>query len=36
VDINAYEEKLYSIPDVQVVSMAQVKNTISNLVSTAG
>jgi putative ABC transport system permease protein len=35
VDINAYEEKLYSIPDVQVVSMAQVKNTISNLVSTA-
>ncbi|PKN73383.1 MAG: hypothetical protein CVU50_03580 [Candidatus Cloacimonetes bacterium HGW-Cloacimonetes-3] len=35
VDINAYEEQLYSIPDVQVVSMAQVKNTISNLVSTA-
>lgn len=35
IDISAYEEKLYSIPDVQVVSMAQVKNTISNLVSTA-
>lgn len=35
IDITAYEEKLYSIPDVQVVSMAQVKNTISNLVSTA-
>lgn len=35
VDVNAYEEQLYSIPDVQVVSMAQVKNTISNLVSTA-
>lgn len=35
VDITAYEEDLYSIPDVQVVSMAQVKNTISNLVSTA-
>jgi putative ABC transport system permease protein len=34
-DINAYEEELYSIHDVQVVSMAQVKNTISNLVSTA-
>ncbi len=34
-DITAYEEKLYSLPDVQVVSMAQVKNTISNLVSTA-
>lgn len=35
IDISAYEEQLYSIPDVQVVSMAQVKNTISNLVSTA-
>lgn len=35
VDIADYEEQLYSIPDVQVVSMAQVKNTISNLVSTA-
>lgn len=35
VDVTAYEEQLYSIPDVQVVSMAQVKNTISNLVGTA-
>lgn len=35
VDLTAYEEELYKIPDVQVVSMAQVKNTISNLVSTA-
>lgn len=34
-DVNAFEEKLYSLPDVQVVSMAQVKSTISNLVSTA-
>jgi len=34
-DISAYEEKLYSLADVQVVSMAQVKNTISNLVATA-
>jgi putative ABC transport system permease protein len=34
-DVNAYEEELYKLQDVQVVSMAQVKNTISNLVSTA-
>lgn len=34
-DIAAFEEKLYSLPDVQVVSMSQVKTTISNLVSTA-
>jgi len=34
-DQNAFEEKLYSIPDVQVVSMAQVKNTIMGLVSSA-
>ncbi|MDZ4120794.1 MAG: FtsX-like permease family protein, partial [Candidatus Cloacimonadaceae bacterium] len=34
-DIAAFEEKLYELPDVQVVSMAQVKSTISNLVSTA-
>jgi putative ABC transport system permease protein len=34
-DVNAFEEKLYSLPDVQVVSMAQVKTTISSLVSTA-
>jgi putative ABC transport system permease protein len=29
------EEKLYELPDVQVVSLAQVKRTIMNLVSTA-
>jgi len=29
------EEKLYTLPDVQVVSLAQVKQTIMNLVSTA-
>jgi putative ABC transport system permease protein len=29
------ENKLYDLPDVQVVSMAQVKNTIMSLVSTA-
>lgn len=34
-DVTAFEEKLYSLPDVQVVSMAQVKTTISSLVSTA-
>lgn len=34
-DIAAYEERLYQLPDVQVVSMASVKATISNLVSTA-
>lgn len=34
-DIAAFEEKLYSLPDVQVVSLAQVKATIMNLVSTA-
>ncbi|MDR2337241.1 MAG: ABC transporter permease [Deltaproteobacteria bacterium] len=34
-DANAFEEKLYSLPDVQVVSMAQVKNTILGLVSSA-
>ncbi len=34
-DIAAFEEKLYQLPDVQVVSMAQVKSTISSLVSTA-
>lgn len=35
IDVTAFEEKLYSLPDVQVVSMAQVKSTISSLVSTA-
>ena len=34
-DINALEEKLYKLPDVQVVSLAQVKQTIMQLVSTA-
>lgn len=34
-DAAAYEEKLYEIPDVQVVSMAQVKNTIISLVKSA-
>jgi putative ABC transport system permease protein len=31
----AFEEELYKLPDVQVVSMAQVKNTIMSLVSSA-
>jgi putative ABC transport system permease protein len=35
VDQAAFEEELYKLPDVQVVSMAQVKNTIMNLVSSA-
>ena len=35
VDVTAFEDKLYELPDVQVVSMAQVKSTISNLVGTA-
>ncbi|MFV0626241.1 MAG: ABC transporter permease [Alphaproteobacteria bacterium] len=36
-DVNqtAFEEELYKLPDVQVVSMAQVKNTIMGLVSSA-
>ncbi len=34
-DVNAFEEKLYKLQDVQVVSMAQVKSTISSLVTTA-
>lgn len=34
-DINKFEEKLYALPDVQVVSLAQVKQTIMSLVSTA-
>ncbi|GMO58524.1 MAG: ABC transporter permease [Rickettsiales bacterium] len=34
-DANAFEEELYKLPDVQVVSMAQVKNTIMGLVSSA-
>jgi len=35
VNQTAFEEELYKIPDVQVVSMVQVKNTIMNLVSSA-
>ena len=35
VDQTAFEEKLYKLPDIQVVSMAQVKNTIMDLVSSA-
>jgi putative ABC transport system permease protein len=34
-DIPAFENKLYDLPDVQVVSMAQVKSTIMNLVNSA-
>ncbi|MBF0203310.1 MAG: ABC transporter permease [Desulfamplus sp.] len=34
-DISKFEERLYTIPDVQVVSLAQVKQTIMNLMSTA-
>lgn len=35
IDIGKFEETLYSLPDVQVVSMIQVRDTIMNLVSTA-
>jgi putative ABC transport system permease protein len=34
-DIKAFEEKMYKLPDVQVVSLSQVKTTIMTLVSTA-
>lgn len=34
-DSSRLEEKLYALPDVQVVSLAQVKQTIMSLVSTA-
>jgi len=34
-NIAKLEEELYKLPDVQVVSMAQVKETIGNLVATA-
>ena len=34
-DIAKFEEKMYQLPDVQVVSLTQVKNTIMTLVSTA-
>ena len=35
VDSTRLEEKLYQLPDVQVVSLAQVKDTIMKLISTA-
>jgi putative ABC transport system permease protein len=35
VDSTSFEEKMYQLPDVQVVSMAQVKDTIMKLISTA-
>ena len=34
-DMGAFENRLYDLPDVQVVSMAQVKTTIMSLVSSA-
>lgn len=34
-DMAAFENKLYDLPDVQVVSMAQVKTTIMSLVNSA-
>ncbi len=34
-NLDAFENKLYDLPDVQVVSMAQVKTTIMNLVNSA-
>jgi putative ABC transport system permease protein len=34
-DIAKFEERMYRLPDVQVVSLAQVKQTIMSLVSTA-
>jgi len=34
-NITLVEQKLYDLPDVQVVSLAQVKQTIMNLISTA-
>jgi putative ABC transport system permease protein len=34
-DIKAFEDKMYKLPDVQVVSLSQVKTTIMTLVSTA-
>ncbi len=35
VDSATLEEKLYKLPDVQIVSLAQVKETIMKLISTA-
>lgn len=34
-DMKAFEDKMYKLPDVQVVSLTQVKTTIMTLVSTA-
>ena len=34
-NINAFEERMYQLPDIQVVSLSQVKQTIMTLVSTA-
>ena len=34
-DMKAFEDKMYRLPDVQVVSLSQVKTTIMTLVSTA-
>ena len=34
-DMKAFEDKLYKLPDVQVVSLSQVKTTIMTLVATA-
>jgi putative ABC transport system permease protein len=34
-DIAKFEERMYRLPDVQVISLAQVKQTIMSLVSTA-
>jgi putative ABC transport system permease protein len=34
-DSNLLEEKLYKLPDVQIVSLAEVKHTIMKLISTA-
>ncbi len=35
VDVTAFEDQLYELPDVQVVSMAQVKTPYQNLDGTA-
>ena len=34
-DMTGFEDRLYQLPDVQVVSLAQVRSTISGLVATA-
>ncbi len=35
INAEAFEDKLYQLPDVQVVSMAQVRNTIVSLITSA-